>query len=448
MDGKGLEIYEFKGGVHPDDKKELSKNSRIETLEEPEFIRIPLSQHIGAPAKPVVKEGDYVLVGQMVGEAGGFVSAPVHSSVSGIVRKIDKFVAAPFGLPAPMIEIENDGKYSSIDFVERENYLDLDSKELLGIIQSSGIVGMGGATFPTHVKLSPPPEFTIDTFIVNGVECELYLTADYRLMLEMPEKIIEGSKIVMKILGVEEGIIAIEGNKPDCIEKISRMVEDEPIKVIELPVKYPQGGEKQLIKAITNREVPSAGLPMHVGAVVQNAGTVAAIYDAVRFGIPLIERITTVSGEAISKPKNFRVKIGTLATELINQCDGFKKMARKVIFGGPMTGFAQYKLDIPVTKGTSGILALPHDHVKSTDYESCIKCGSCVRACPANLVPSEMSILIENRLFEEADKHDVLDCIECGCCSYVCPSHRPLVHMFKLGKAKAMEIRRAKQEKN
>ena len=448
MDNKGMEIYEFKGGVHPDDKKELSKNSRIETLEAPEFIRIPLSQHIGAPAKPVVKEGDYVLVGQMVGEAGGFVSAPVHSSVSGIVRKIDKFIAAPFGLPAPMIEIENDGKYSNIDFIERENYLDLEPKELLGIIQNSGIVGMGGATFPTHVKLSPPPDFKIDTFIVNGVECELYLTADYRLMLEMPEKIIEGSKIVMKILGVEEGIIAIEGNKPDCIEKISRMVEDEPIRVLELPVKYPQGGEKQLIKAITNREVPSAGLPMHVGAVVQNAGTVAAIYDAVRFGIPLIERITTISGEAIKNPKNFRVKIGTLATELINQCGGFKKMARKVIFGGPMTGFAQYKLDIPVTKGTSGILALPHDHVKSTDYESCIKCGSCVRACPANLVPSEMSILIENRLFEEADKHDVLDCIECGCCSYVCPSHRPLVHMFKLGKAKAMEIRRAKQEKN
>ncbi len=441
-----FEIYQFKGGVHPDDKKELSKNSKIEELEPPEFIRLPLSQHIGAPAKPIVKEGDYVLKGQMVAEAGGFVSAPVHSSVSGKVRKISKFVAAPFGLPAPMIEIENDGKYTTVDFDERENYLELDGKELVGIIQNAGIVGMGGATFPTHVKLSPPPDFKIDTFIVNGVECELYLTADYRLMLEMPEKIIEGAKIVMKILGVEQGIIAIEANKPDCIDKLTRMTEQEPLAVAELPVKYPQGGEKQLIKALTNREVPSAGLPMHVGAVVQNAGTVAAIYDAVRYGIPLIERITTVSGEAIKKPKNFKVKIGTLASELIKECDGFKKAARKVIFGGPMTGFAQYKLDIPVTKGTSGILALPHDFVKSTDYGACIKCGSCVRACPANLVPSKMSILIENKFFEEADKNDVLDCIECGCCSYVCPSRRPLVHMFKLGKAKAMEIRRAKQK--
>jgi electron transport complex protein RnfC len=240
---------------------------------------------------------------------------------------------------------------------------------------------------------------------------------------------------------------AIEGNKPDCIEKMSRMVADDVLDVVELPVKYPQGGEKQLIKALTNREVPSGGLPMNVGAVVQNAGTVAAIYDAIRFGIPLIERITTVSGEAIKKPKNFKVKIGTLASELIDKSEGFKKMARKVIFGGPMTGFAQYKLDIPVTKGTSGILALPHDFVKATDYEACIKCGSCVRACPAGLVPSKMSILIENRLFEEADKNDVLDCIECGCCSYVCPSKRPLVHMFELGKAKAMEIRKAKQNK-
>lgn len=441
-----VEIFEFKGGVHPDDKKNLSKNSRIEVLDAPEIVRIPLSQHIGAPAKPVVKKGDYVLVGQVVGEAGGFVSAPVHSSVSGEVKNISNFVSAPFGVPSPMIEIENDGKYKTIDFQENENYLELEPKQLLEIIKNSGIVGMGGATFPTHVKLSPPPDFKIDTFIVNGVECELYLTADYRLMLEEPEKIIEGSKIVMKILGVEKGIIAIEGNKPDCIEKISRMVENEPIEVLELPVKYPQGGEKQLIKAITNREVPSGGLPMHVGAVVQNAGTVAAIYDAVRFGKPLIERITTVSGEAIKKPKNFKVKIGTLASYLVEKCEGFKKPPKKIIFGGPMTGFAQYTLDIPVTKGTSGILAFTNDMVKEYEYSACISCGSCVRACPANLVPSVMSILVEKGLFEEADKNDVLDCIECGCCSYVCPAHRPLVHMFKLGKAKAMELRRAKQK--
>jgi electron transport complex protein RnfC len=441
-----IELFEFKGGVHPDDKKGLSKNSRIEVLEASDIVRIPLSQHIGAPAKPIVKKGDAVLVGQVVGEAGGFVSAPVHSSVSGTVKSIANFVAAPFGVPSTMVEIENDGKYKTVEFNENKNYMDLDPKKLLDIIKNAGIVGMGGATFPTHVKLSPPPDFKIDTFIVNGVECELYLTADYRLMLEEPEKIIEGSKIVMKILGVEKGVIAIEGNKPDCIEKMSRMVENEPIEVIELPVKYPQGGEKQLIKAITNKEVPSGGLPMHVGAVVQNAGTVAAIYEAVRYGKPLIERITTVSGEAIKKPKNFKVRIGTLASHLIDNCEGFKKTPKKIIFGGPMTGFAQYTLEIPVTKGTSGILAFTDDLVKEYDYSACISCGSCVRACPANLVPSVMSILIEKGLFEDADKNDVLDCIECGCCSYVCPAHRPLVQMFKLGKAKAMEIRRAKQK--
>ncbi len=441
-----FKVFEFQGGVHPDDKKGLSKNSKIDDIEASGIVRFPLSQHIGAPSKSLVKEGDEVLVGQMIAEAGGFVSAPVHSSVSGRVRKIDKFVAAPFGIHAPMIEIENDGKYKEIDFSEHPNYLDLDPKELLGMIQNAGIVGMGGATFPTHVKLSPPKDFKIDTFITNGVECELYLTADYRLMLEHPDKIIEGAKIVMKILGVSEAIIAIEGNKPDCIEKISRMTEGQPVKVIELPVKYPQGGEKQLIKAMTNREVPSGGLPMNVGCVVQNAGTVAAIYDAVRFGRPLIERVTTISGEAIKKPKNFRVRLGTLASLLIEQCGGYKTSAKKIIFGGPMTGFAQYTLDIPVTKGTSGILALPPDKVKPTDYSPCISCGSCVRACPASLVPSKMSILLERRLFEEADKNDVLDCIECGSCSYVCPAHRPLVQMFKFGKAKAMELRKAKQQ--
>jgi len=442
-----INVIEFKGGVHPDDKKDLSKNSRIEEIEAPEIVRIPLSQHIGAPAKPIVKEGEYVLVGQMIGEPGGFVSAPIHSSVSGKVKKIDNFISAPFGVPSLMIEIENDGNYKKTDFKENENYLDLDTKELIDIIRNAGIVGMGGATFPTHVKLSPPPDFKIDTFIVNGVECELYLTADYRLMLEYSEKIIEGTKIIMKILDVPTGIIAIEANKPDAILKMKNLCENEPIEVVELPVKYPQGGEKQLIYALTGREVPSGGLPMHVGAVVQNAGTVAAIFDAVRFGRPLIERITTVTGEAIKKPKNFKVKIGTPASYLIEKCEGYKSDPGKVIFGGPMTGFAQYDLSVPVTKGTSGILVLPERMVRNVEYGACIKCGACVRACPINLVPSQMSILIENGLFEEADKNDVLDCIECGCCAYVCPANRPLVHMFKLGKANAMAIRKAKESK-
>ncbi len=442
-----LQLFEYKGGVHPDDSKNLSASSRIRELEAPEFIRIPLSQHIGAPCKPVVKEGDYVLVGQMVGDPGGFVSAPVHSSVSGIVKKIDKFISAPFGIPSPMIEIENDGKYRTIDFEECENYMDIEPKELLKKIQNAGIVGMGGATFPTHVKLSPPPDFKIDTFIANGAECEPYLTADYRLMLEEPEKIIEGIKIVMRILGVEKAFIGIEINKPDCIEKMRNLTESENIEVVELPQKYPMGAEKQLIYTITGREVPSGGLPMHVGCVVQNVGTLAAIYEAVRFGFPLIKRITSVTGEGIRKPSNFKVRIGTLASYLIEQAEGLKPGVMKIISGGPMMGFAQYTTEFPITKGSSGILALRKNKVKISDYSACIKCGACVRACPMRLIPSKMSILIENNLFEEADKTDVLDCIECGSCAYVCPAKRPLVHMFRLGKAKAMEIRRAKEKK-
>ncbi len=440
-----LKLYEYKGEVHPDDVKYLSSSSRIVELDAPEFVRIPLSQHIGAPAKPVVKEGDYVKVGQLIGEAGGFVSAKVHSSVSGKVRKIDKFISAPFGLPALMIEIENDGKYEEVEFEECENYLDEDPKVLLQKIQNAGIVGMGGATFPTHVKLSPPPDFKIDTFIANGAECEPYLTADYRLMLEEPEKIIEGIKIVMRILGVEKSYIAIESNKPDCIEKMQELTKFENIEVVSLPQKYPMGAEKQLIYTITGREVPSGGLPMHVGCVVQNVGTLSAIYEAVRFGIPLIKRVTSVTGEGIKRPTNFRAKIGSLASFLIEKAGGLKPNVLKIISGGPMMGFAQFTTEFPITKGSSGILALRENRVKISDYRACIKCGSCVRVCPMRLVPSKMSILIENNLFEEADKNDVLDCIECGSCAYVCPSKRPLVHFFRLGKAKAMEIRRAKK---
>ena len=442
-----IKLYEYKGGVHPDDSKNFSAPNRIRDLDAPEFVRIPLSQHIGAPCKPVVKEGDYVMVGQMIGEPGGFVSAPVHSSISGTVKKIDKFISAPFGVPSPMIEIENDGKYKSIDFEECENYLEQEPKILLKKIQDAGIVGMGGATFPTHVKLSPPPDFKIDTFIANGAECEPYLTADYRLMLEEPEKIIEGIKIVMKILGVEKSYIAIESNKPDCIRLMEEKTKFENIEVVELPKKYPMGAEKQLIYTITGREVPSGGLPMHVGCVVQNVGTLAAIYEAIRFGIPLIRRVTSVTGEGIKKPANFKVRIGTLASHLIENAGGLKPGVMKIISGGPMMGFAQYTADFPVTKGSSGLLALRENKVKISDYSACIKCGACVRACPMRLIPSKMSILIENNLFEEADRTDVLDCIECGSCAYVCPAKRPLVHMFRLGKAKAMEIRRAKQKK-
>jgi len=426
----------FRGGIHPPDKKELSKDRAIALTEPPKKVVIPLTQHIGAPCKSLVNIGQEVKKGELIGTPEGFVSAPVHSSVSGKVIAIGEF-PLPTGRMVPSIIIENDFKEEWTSLKDNPDYMQLSPDELKAKVKDAGIVGMGGAAFPTHVKLSPPKEKPIDVVILNGAECEPYLTADYRLMIEKPEEIVEGLKILMKILGVNKGFIGIENNKPDAMEIMKKASSKEPnIEVCSLEVKYPQGAEKMLIKATVDRDVPARGLPMDVGVVVQNIGTAIAIYEAARFGKPLIERVVTVTGEAIKEPKNLMVKIGTLISDLIKDCGGFKSEAAKVISGGPMMGFAIYSLDIPVTKGTSGILAIPEEGVLHTeDYGPCIRCGRCIDICPMGLMPSMLSVLSERGFYEDTRDYNLFDCFECGSCTYVCPSKRPIVQLIRLAKS-------------
>ncbi|GAB4390883.1 MAG: electron transport complex subunit RsxC [Thermodesulfovibrionales bacterium] len=425
-----------RGGVHPPDKKELSAGAAITPAKAPGRVVIPLSQHIGAPCKATVSIGDEVSAGQVIGVAEAFVSAPVHASVSGKVTAIGEFTVA-VGRMVPSVVIENDGKDRWVELKESPDYASLSADELKAKIREAGIVGMGGAAFPTAVKLSPPKEKPVDVVILNGAECEPYLTADYRLMLERPGDVIEGLKILMKVLGVKKGFVGIENNKPDAVEKMKAAASSEAdIEVCALEVKYPQGAEKMLIKAITGREVPNkGGLPMDVGAVVQNIGTAVAIYEAVRFGRPLIERVVTVTGEGINRPSNLLVRVGTLVSELLEQCGGLKEEKSKVISGGPMMGFALASLDIPVTKGTSGILVLPDEIAHIEDYKPCIRCGRCVEACPMGLMPSMLSVLSEAGQYEETKEYNLFDCFECGSCTFVCPSKRPIVQFVRLAKS-------------
>lgn len=433
----------FKGGVHPPDGKELSNTRTVVPLPVPEKVIIPLSQHIGSPAESIVKVGDIVIKGQKIGEAKGFVSVPVHASTSGKVTAVANF-PHPSGKSLPAIQIESDGLDEwSEDVKENTNYKSLSPEDIKSIIQNAGIVGMGGAAFPTHVKLSPPADKKIDTLIINGAECEPYLTADHRLMLEEPVRVLEGASIIARALSVTNVFIGIEDNKPDAIKVLADAAKSySGIKVISLPVIYPQGGEKQLITAITGRAVPSGGLPMDVGVVVQNVATVAAVYDAVRFGRPLIERIVTVTGSGVREPSNFRVRIGTSSLKLIEAAHGFKSEIGKVISGGPMMGMAQYTLDVPVVKGMSGLLFLPRNEVKNYTPEACIRCGRCVAVCPMGLLPNMLGIYSELERFEDAEKISVMDCMECGSCAYVCPSRRPLVHLIRYAKADVMAKRK------
>lgn len=430
-------------GIHPVYEKELTAAKAVEEMKLPNKVVIPLSQHIGAPCEPLVKIGDIVKKYQKIGEAKGFVSAPVHASISGKVIAIGRF-PHPSGNQSYSIVIESDGKDEPIEGLkENRDYLNLDPKELKDIIFNAGIVGMGGATFPTHVKLSPSKEKRIDTIILNGAECEPYLTADHRLMVEMPHEVIEGMKILMRIMDVKDGSIGIEDDKPDAIDAITKAASGTAIQVIGLKKKYPQGAEKQLIKSITGKEVPSGGLPMDVGIVVQNVGTAMAIYNAVRYGIPLIERIVTVTGHGVKKPGNLRVRVGTLLEHVITECNGFTGEPGKIIFGGPLMGIAQYTLHVPVLKGTSGILVIPKEEVLLEDFRACIRCGRCVQACPIRLLPNMYSIYAEVGRPKEAEKYYVLDCIECGCCTYVCPSRRPIVQQIRYIKG---EMRKAKSK--
>ncbi len=431
-----MSLATFMGGIHPPDKKELSKDKAISPVKPPKKVVIPLSQHIGAPCKLAVKIGQDIKKGEIIGTPEGFVSAPVHSSVSGKVVSIGEF-PLPTGRMITSVVIENDGNEEWTSLKDNPDYFKLTPEELKAKVKDAGIVGMGGASFPAHVKLSPPKEKPIDVVILNGAECEPYLTADYRLMIERPGDVLEGLKILMKIVNVTKGVIGIENNKPDAIKSMEQAVSGEPnITVCALEVKYPQGAEKMLIKASVDREVPARGLPMDVGVIVHNVGTAIAVYEAARYGKPLIDRVVTVTGEGINEPKNLMVKVGTLVSDLIAECGGLKSEAAKVISGGPMMGFSIYSLDVPVTKGTSGILVLPEEGVvHAEDFGPCIRCGRCIDICPMRLMPSMLSVLAEKGFYEESKEYDLFDCFECGSCTYVCPSKRPIVQFVRLAKS-------------
>jgi len=438
--------FSFKGGVHPPHNKSQTEQLPITILPPPPKVIIPLSQHIGAPAKLVVKRGDEVKVGQLLGEAGGFVSAPVYASVSGKVTSVG-VAPHPLGHRVISVEIENDGQDTMVEFKPLDRpWRDLAPGELVNAVSAAGIVGMGGASFPTHVKLSPPSEKKIDTLIINGAECEPYLTADHRLMLEKAEELLDGTLILRKILSAEQVFIGIETNKPDAIAHISELISSSDqysaITIAKLKPKYPQGGEKQLINAITKRQVPSGGLPMDVGCVVQNVGTACAVYEAITKGIPLYQRVVTVTGSAVKKPSNLLVRIGTPVEYVLKACEVDMSQAAKVIMGGPMMGLSQPDLTAPVIKSTSGLLV--HDSlVPGVAQTDCISCGNCVKACPIHLTPSFIAKYIEHGKYEEADEWGVLDCVECGSCAYVCPAKINLVHFMKLGKFHVQAQRRA-----
>lgn len=432
----------FRGGAHPHDHKSLSKDQGIADLPVPQMLTVPLAQHIGKAAAPCVKPNDEVKRGQVIAEAAGFVSAAVHSPVSGTVKRIVQTMH-PMGMTCDAILIENDGEdVWTTDCNIEVNVDELDAAAIRDAVGWAGIVGMGGATFPTHVKLSPPKDKPIDTVVLNGVECEPYLTADYRLMLESPDTVVKGLRLIMKAVNAPRGVIGIEANKPDAFEIIKDAITrlgGGGIEARLLPVMYPQGAEKQLIYACLQREVPSGGLPMDSGVVVQNVGTAHAIFEACGRRRPMTERITTVTGPGIERPGNFRVRLGTPIRALLDHC-GFRSAdTRKLILGGPMMGAAHFDLDLPVNKGMSGILALTE--AAPAEYRDCIRCSRCVDGCPMGLVPSQLSILIEHGAHADAKDADVLDCMECGVCTYICPARRPIVQWVKVCKGELARLR-------
>ena len=432
----------FPGGIHPHEGvggKAANCGNAIVELSAPPRVIIPLSQHIGAPAKALVQKGDYVKVGQMIGEAGGFVSAPVHSSVSGTVVGVEKCLLAN-GMEVSAIVIDNDYKDEWTELHPSDHPETLTPKELADIVRAAGIVGMGGATFPTSVKLSPPPGKTVEKLVINGAECEPYLTADHRLMLEKAAGIIDGIRLMMLALDVKEAIIGVENNKMDAVAALTEAAKAaEGIVVKALPVRYPQGGEKQLVYATTRRKVPCGALPLEVGCVVCNVGTCFAIHEAIRLGKPLIERVTPVGG-LVNNPGNFLVRIGTPIEALLDACGGMKPGVKQFINGGPMMGQAMSRTDIPVTKGCSGILALGEEAEEPLE-SACIRCGRCIQACPMLLAPAQLDNAIRADDFEAAEKLGVMNCMECGACTFVCPAKRCLTQSFRTGK-KVINTRR------
>ncbi len=422
-----MSLLTFKGGIHPYEGKELTMDKPIETYLPKGELVYPLSQHIGAPAKPVVKKGDRVLVGQRIAEAGGFVSAHIHASVSGTVKNIEPRLTTG-GTKAESIIIENDGEYEVMERPAPANWQEMDRKELLKVIQDAGIVGMGGAGFPTHVKLSPKNPDSIDYIIVNGSECEPYLTSDYRRMLEEPEKVVTGLEIVLHMFPQASGIIAIEDNKPEAIRIMKEQTADHPkIQVNVMKTKYPEGAERQLIYANTGRYINSGMLPADAGCIVHNVDTVTAIYKAVVEGVPLIDRIITISGDDIVDPKNFKVLLGTSLQELIEAAGGYLDgEPEKIISGGPMMGKAMFSTEVPAVKGSSAVLCMKKDEVAACEPSNCIRCGRCVAVCPGRVNPTKLASLAEHGKLDAFVEQDGMECCECGCCSYVCPAKRHL----------------------
>ena len=437
------------GGVHPADSK-ISCDAAIENFPIPETAYISMSQHLGAPAEPIVAVGDKVKVGQQIAKANGFISAPVHSSVSGTVKAIDT-IKDLAGNPckAVVITVEGDEWVETIDRSETiVKDIKLDSKEIIARIQECGVVGLGGATFPTNVKLSPPPGKKAEFLIINAAECEPYLTSDYRVLVEMPEQVFIGASIMMKALNVNQGFIGIEENKPKAIEILNKYASAYPqIKVVVLKKKYPQGGEKQLIDAVVGRRVPSKGLPIDVGAVVQNVGTALAVYEAVQKNKPLFEGILTVTGECSNVQKNFKHRVGTPISSIIEFTGGLPEKAAKVISGGPMMGKAMSNLDAPTLKGSSSVLFLTEEQTKRNEESNCIRCGKCISACPMGLEPYLLNKLVKAQRWDDAEANYIYDCIECGCCLYTCPAYIPLLDNIRYGKAQVMKIIRSRSAK-
>jgi len=437
------------GGVHPPENK-LSAEAAIEAVALPKQVTIPVSQHLGAPATPLVKRGDEVKVGQLIAKSSGFISANIHSPVSGKVFKIDDvYDASGFRRPSIIINVEGDEWVDSIDRSEDiDADIKLNSKEIIDKINEMGIVGLGGATFPSFVKLMVPEGKKVDYLIINGVECEPYLTSDHRLMLEKGEEMLIGVTILMRGLNVDKAMIGIENNKPDAIEHLERLAAKfKGISIHPLKVKYPQGGEKQLIKALTGREVPSGKLPLEVGCVVNNVGTAYAVYEAVQKNKPLFERVVTVTGKSVKKPSNFLVRLGTPVKDIIEAAHGLPEDTGKIISGGPMMGKAVLNTDIPVVKGTSGVLLMPDKESKRLQPNNCIRCAKCVSVCPMGLEPFLIAKTAKLGKFDIVEKALVMDCIECGSCSYTCPSNIPLLDFIRLGKNKVGQIIRNRNQK-
>ncbi|MFO7812342.1 MAG: electron transport complex subunit RsxC [Pelovirga sp.] len=436
-----MKLPTFPGGIHPPDNKATTATKAIVDCPLADELIVPMQQHIGAPAECCVTVGQQVAKGEQIGSAVGPVSVPIHAPTSGEVIAFEPR-PHPVGRNLPAVVIRPDGDERWHEGLQQHEPDSLTPDELRQLLQQAGIVGLGGATFPTHIKLSPPADRPISALIINGVECEPYLTGDHRLMLEAGPTIVDGILILGKILGVDRVILAIENNKPDAIAAMSKLCADTPIQVQPLPVKYPQGAEKQLIEAITGRQVPSGKLPMDCGAVVQNVGTAAAVSAAVRQGRPLVERITTVTGAGIRIPKNLRVVIGTPLAHLIEQCGGFSDDPGKIILGGPMMGNSQISPEVPVIRGTSGLLVLRHQDITIKKPGPCIRCGQCVKVCPIHLQPTVIALCARLGLVERADSYNALDCIECGCCTYQCPATLPLVQSIREIKGAIMEHKR------